>query len=114
MEIGKNSFVLSSFRMPIGNTIYLFTRKQMGDDNELGRKLIRGFLGNLAKQEVLPKLLFFLNEGTFLVCTEDETLLTPGSGYRSVQDLPGLLQHPCGEDASGSCWNLSGVRKAYH
>ena len=63
--------------MPIGNTIYLFTRKQMGDDNELGRKLIRGFLGNLAKQEVLPKLLFFLNEGTFLVCTEDETLLTP-------------------------------------
>lgn len=63
--------------MPIGNTVYLFTRKQMGDDNELGRKLIRGFLTNLAKQEVLPKLLFFVNEGTFLVCTEDETLLTP-------------------------------------
>ena len=55
--------------MPIGNTVYLFTRKQMGDDNELGRKLIRGFLGNLAKQEVLPKLLFFVNEATFLVCT---------------------------------------------
>ena len=45
--------------------------------NELGRKLIRGFLTNLAKQEVLPKLLFFVNEATFLVCTEDETLLTP-------------------------------------
>ena len=44
--------------MPIGNTVYLFTRKQMGDDNELGRKLIRGFLTNLAKQEVLPKLLY--------------------------------------------------------
>lgn len=40
--------------MPIGNTVYLFTRKQIGDDNELGRKLIRGFLTNLAKQEVLP------------------------------------------------------------
>ena len=77
MEIGKNSFVLSSVRMPVGNTVYLFTRKQMGDDNELGRKLIRAFLGNLAKQEVLPKILFFMNEGTFLVCTEDETLLTP-------------------------------------
>ena len=63
--------------MPVGNTVYLFTRKQIGDDNELGRKLIRGFLNNLAKQEVLPKLLFFMNEATFLVCTEDETLLTP-------------------------------------
>ena len=43
--------------MPIGNTVYLFTRRQIGDDNELGRTLIRGFLNNLSKQ--------------------DETLLTP-------------------------------------
>lgn len=63
--------------MPIGNTVYLFTRKQIGDDNELGRKLIRGFLTNLAKQEVLPKLMFFMNEGTYLCYTEDESLLTP-------------------------------------
>ena len=63
--------------MPIGNTVYLFTRKQIGDDNELGRKLIRGFLTNLAKQEVLPKLIFFMNEGTYLCYTEDESLLTP-------------------------------------
>ena len=43
--------------MPIGNTVYLFTRRQIGDDNELGRTLIRGFLNNLSKQEVLPRLL---------------------------------------------------------
>ena len=63
--------------MPIGNTVYLFTRRQIGDDNELGRTLIRGFLNNLSKQEVLPRLLFFMNEGTYLCYTEDETLLTP-------------------------------------
>ena len=63
--------------MPIGNTIYLFSRKTIGNENELGAKLIRGFLNNLSKQEVLPKLLFFLNEGTFLAYTDDETLLTP-------------------------------------
>lgn len=63
--------------MPIGNTIYLFSRKTIGNDNELGAKLIRAFLNNLSKQEVLPKLLFFLNEGTFLAYTDDETLLTP-------------------------------------
>ena len=64
-------------KMPIGDKIYLFTRKQIGDDNELGHKLIRGFLMNLSKQEILPKLLFFMNEGPFLCYTQDETLLGP-------------------------------------
>ncbi|MDY5728303.1 MAG: hypothetical protein SPK49_06750 [Erysipelotrichaceae bacterium] len=72
--LSKNLFTLI---MPIGNTIYLFSRKTIGNENELGAKLIRGFLNNLSKQEVLPKLLFFLNEGTFLAYTDDETLLTP-------------------------------------
>ena len=49
----------------------------MGDDNELGRMLIRGFLSNLSKQEILPRLLFFVNEGTFLAYTEDEAYLAP-------------------------------------
>lgn len=63
--------------MPVGNTVYMFSRKSIGEDNALGRVLIRAFLNNLSKQEVLPKLLFFLNEGTFLAYTDDETLLTP-------------------------------------
>ena len=63
--------------MPIGDKIYLFTSKQMGDDNELGRILLKGFLVNLSKQEILPKLMFFVNEGTFIVCTENEELLAP-------------------------------------
>lgn len=80
VELNGNPFHLffdSRVEMPIGDKIYLFTRKQIGEDTELGHKLIRGFLTNLSKQEILPKLLFFMNEGMFLVCTEDESLLTP-------------------------------------
>ena len=49
----------------------------MGDFNELGLLLIRAFLNNLSKQEILLRLVFFVNEGTFLAYTEDEAYLTP-------------------------------------
>ena len=49
----------------------------MGDYKEIGRMLICGFLNNFSKQEILPHLLFFINECTFLAQTEDEAYFAP-------------------------------------
>ncbi|KAK8801151.1 hypothetical protein WA158_001921 [Blastocystis sp. Blastoise] len=65
------------------NKVFYFTDNKIGPNEELGKKVIRGFLKNLAIASDVPKLLFFSNEGAKLVFTDDETLLEP---LRKIQE----------------------------
>ena len=68
--------VFETLQVKDENYIVVINKKIMGHGSEeLGKKLIKGFLYALTEQELLPKKILFYNEGAFLVDKERSHVL---------------------------------------
>lgn len=68
IEREASSSVFEALQVKDENYIVVINKKIMGHGSEeLGKKLIKGFLYALTEQEILPKKILFYNEGAYLV-----------------------------------------------
>ncbi len=73
--------------------ILLIKNDYIGGDEELGRKLLSGFLAALTKTDKRPKKIFFINHGVMV--TTDETLVDVLNSLRALSEL-GVEIKSCG------------------
>lgn len=89
---------------PLGKVVFLVVSDQLGPDPEIGRILMRAFLGTLSKGKSLPAKLLFLNRGVHLT--------TEGS---EVVDVLRELERSGAEILScGTCLDYFGKRDRLH
>eukprot|EP01029_Cantina_marsupialis_P024944 TRINITY_DN6532_c0_g1_i1.p1 TRINITY_DN6532_c0_g1~~TRINITY_DN6532_c0_g1_i1.p1 ORF type:complete len:115 (+),score=29.89 TRINITY_DN6532_c0_g1_i1:30-374(+) len=61
--------------MPITNKVYLFTKDFIGGEEELGAKLIVGFLKNLSLSSNVPKVVFLAGSAAKLAWSDNESII---------------------------------------
>jgi selenium metabolism protein YedF len=54
--------------------VLYITSDKIGDDVELGKILLKGFIGNIKNMDVLPSTIIFVNTGVYVTTMDEESI----------------------------------------